>query len=263
MVDNHIHTKLCKHAEGNVFDYVEKAISLGINEISFTDHIPLPNNFDLAHRMNFDDMDTYTRWIMRAQEKYPEIKIRCGIEADFYEGFEEYTENFLSQYKFDVVIMSVHFLRHWPKGNWVFDYHFPNKSTEEIYGDYIFTLIKGINTGLFDVLGHLDIVKTPGDSLLNKNPSEVNQLLMALKKSGMAIEINTSGYRKNTGEPYPGLDWLPSIRENSIPLTIGSDAHHPDQVGLNFKSVYNKLKEENINKIVVFENRLQVERKIN
>jgi histidinol-phosphatase (PHP family) len=135
-------------------------------------------------------------------------------------------------------------------------------SNEEVYGDYLSTLIKGINTGLFDVLGHLDMVKAPGDSLLHKIPLEVNQLLLAVKKSGMAIEINTSGYRKNVGEPYPGLDWLPLIRENSIPLTIGSDAHHPDQVGLNFKSVYDKIKEEGINKLIVFENRLQFARKI-
>ena len=262
MIDNHIHTRLCKHAEGDIFDYVERAISLGIKEISFTDHIPLPHNFDLAHRMNFEDIDTYTRWVMKAKERYSEINIRYGIEADFYEGFEDYTENFLNRYDFDIVIMSVHFLRHWPKGNWVFDYHFPDKSKEEIYGDYLSTLIKGINTGLFDVLGHLDMVKTRGDSLLRKIPLEVNQLLSAVKKSGMAIEINTSGYRKNVGEPYPGLDWLPSIRDNSIPLTIGSDAHHPDQVGLNIKSVYLKLKEAGINKLVVFKNRRQSEKMI-
>jgi len=76
MIDNHIHTKLCKHAEGEVFEYVEKALILGIKEIAFTDHIPLPDNFDLAHRMQFSEIDTYTRWVRRAKEKYPEIKIR-------------------------------------------------------------------------------------------------------------------------------------------------------------------------------------------
>lgn len=262
MIDNHLHTKLCKHAEGDLFEYVERAIDQGIKEIAFTDHIPLPDSFDLAHRMKFEEFDIYTRWIMKAKEKYPEIIIRYGIEADFYEGFEEYTEKFLNQYEFDLVIMSVHFIRHWPDGNWVFDYHFPDKSKEEIYRDYLSTLIKGIQTGMFDVLGHLDMVKTPGDSLLDKIPDEANLLLQMVKKTGMAIEINTSGYRKNVGEPYPGLDWLPLIKKYSIPLTIGSDAHHPDQVGLKFKSVYNRIKDQGIKTLIVYDKRLQKDKKI-
>jgi len=262
MIDNHIHTKLCKHAEGEVFEYVEKAITLGIKEIAFTDHIPLPDNFDLAHRMQFSEIDTYTRWVRRAKEKYPEIKIRYGIEADYYEGYERFTEKFLNQYDFDIVIMSVHFIRHWPEGNWVFDYNFPDKTKEEIYKDYLSTLKMGIATGLFDIIGHLDMIKSPGDSLVDLLPDDVNDLLGVVKNSGMAIEINTSGYRKNVGEPYPGLDWLSIIREKSIPLITGSDAHHPDQVGLKFESLYKRIKEEGINKLVVYDRRLQKECKI-
>ena len=262
MIDNHIHTRLCKHAEGDVFDYVEKAIDLGITEIAFTDLIPLPNNFDLAHRMRFDEIDTYSDWVMKAKEKYPEITIRYGIEADFYEGFENFTEKFLSQYDFDIVIMSVHFIRHWPEGNWVFDYHFPNKSKEEIYKDYLSIMKRGIETGLFDVLGHSDMIKSPGDSLIQLIPNDVNELLQVVKKSGMAIEINTSGYRKNVLEPYPGLDWIPLISDNSIPLTIGSDAHHPNQVGLQFKPVYKRVKEAGIKKLIVYDKRRKMEIKI-
>ena len=81
MIDNHMHTKLCKHAEGDLFEYVEKAILKGVSEIAFTDHIPLPDNFDLAHRMRLSEMEKYARWIQQAQKIYPEITIRYGIEA--------------------------------------------------------------------------------------------------------------------------------------------------------------------------------------
>jgi histidinol-phosphatase (PHP family) len=262
MIDNHIHTKLCKHAEGDVFDYVESAINQGINEIAFTDHIPLPNDFDLAHRMHLDEFETYARWVLKAKEKYPEIKIRYGIEADFYEGFERFTEKFLDQYDFDIVIMSVHFIRHWPEGNWVFDYHFPEKSKEEIYKDYLSTVIRGVQTGLFDILGHADMIKSSGDSLINIVPDEVDILFEAIKKADMSIEINTSGYRKKVDEPYPGLDWLPLIKNKPISVTIGSDAHHPKQVGLKFKSVYQKFRDVGINKLVFYDKRLKMERKI-
>ena len=73
MIDNHLHTKLCRHAEGEVYEYVEKAISIGLKQIAFTDHIPLPNNFDLAHRMQQNEMDIYVKWIEQARNMYPEI----------------------------------------------------------------------------------------------------------------------------------------------------------------------------------------------
>ena len=106
------------------------------------------------------------------------------------------------------------------------------------------------------------MIKSPGDSLVDLLPDDVNDLLGVVKNSGMAIEINTSGYRKNVGEPYPGLDWLSIIREKSITLITGSDAHHPDQVGLKFESLYKRIKEEGINKLVVYDRRLQKECKI-
>ena len=162
MIDYHNHTKLCKHADGEIDQYVEHAISIGISEIAFTDHMPLPDNFDIEHRMSEKEMDIYIEWINQVKLKYPEIKILFGIEVDYYEGFEKYTEQFLNNYDFDLVIMSVHFLKKWPEGNWVFNYDFPQKTFDDIYKEYLQTIIKGIKTGLFDVVGHLDLVKTPG-----------------------------------------------------------------------------------------------------
>jgi histidinol-phosphatase (PHP family) len=262
MIDNHIHTKLCKHAEGELFEYVEKALLKGIKEIAFTDHIPLPDNFDLAHRMQLDEMAKYAKWVEKARIAYPEITIRFGIEADYYEGLEEYTSSFLSEFEFDLVIMSVHFIHHWPEGNWVFDYSFPEKSREEIYKDYLNTVIEGIKSGLFDVLGHVDMIKSAGDSLKRMIPQEVDTLLHTLKAQDMSIEINTSGFRKKVEEPYPGFDWLSLIKKKSISLTTGSDAHHPDQVGLQFEALYKRLRDEGFDKLVSYDKRKRRDIKI-
>ncbi|MCD4692171.1 MAG: PHP domain-containing protein, partial [Calditrichales bacterium] len=54
--DYHIHTKLCKHARGEMEEYVEQALRIGLKEIAFTDHIPLPDNFDIAHRMAYHEL---------------------------------------------------------------------------------------------------------------------------------------------------------------------------------------------------------------
>jgi histidinol-phosphatase (PHP family) len=255
MIDYHIHTKLCKHAQGEVQDYVEAAIEAGIREIAFTDHIPLPDNFDSVHRMELAQMEIYSRWIESLRVRYPEIKVRFGIEADYYEGFEEYLYRFLNNFDFDVVIMAIHFIRHWPENNWVFNYHLPDKSQEEIYREYITTVIKGLRTGLFDILGHADIIKRANYPLFSTVPAEVNRLLSEVKLAGMALEINTSGFRKTIGESYPALNWIPAAQRQNVPLCIGSDAHRPNQVALRFADVYDLLKKYQIKWLATFEKR--------
>ena len=255
MIDYHLHTKLCNHASGEVSEYVEKAIHSGLTEIAFTDHIPLPKNFDSTHRMKFFELEVYQRWIEDARDKYPEIKIRFGIEADYYAGFEEFLFRILNEFEFDLVIMSIHFLRHWPKNNWVFNYNIPGMLTNDIYDDYLNEMIKGIQTGLYDIIGHADIIKGYGDSLIKLVPNKVKEMLNAAKRHGMVLEYNTSGYRKKMLECYPGFDWLPIIQEVGLPITVGSDAHSPEQVALNFLYVYDKLQRCGIKKIARFDKR--------
>lgn len=242
MIDYHLHTKLCKHASGTVDEYVEQAINLGITEIAFTDHVPLPDMFDIEHRMTFEEMEVYQLWIDEARRRYPEMTIRFGIEADYYEGYETFIQSFLQKFDFDLVIMSVHFIYHWPKGNWVFEYDFAEKPIELIYSEYIKVLCKGVQTGLFDVVGHADMIKKPGHSLLKRIPEHTSDFLDTVQQSGMAVEINSSGYRKETGESYPGFDWLSELARRNIPICTGSDAHKPEQVGLQFKNLYRYLK---------------------
>ncbi len=255
MIDYHNHTKLCKPAEGEVYQYIEKAIELGISEIAFTDHIPLPNSFDIAHRMHQNEMNVYLELINKARQTYSEIKILFGIEVDYYEGFENYIDKFLMGYDFDMAIMSVHFVKGWPAGNWVFNYDFPDKSLAEIYKEYLYAVIKGIETGLFDVVGHIDLVKKPGLSLIDLAPDIVQDVLVKIKKAKMVLEINTSGYRRKVAEPYPGLDWIDSISKMKIPICTGSDSHSPSQVGLGFDEIYNFIYNKGIKDIAYFDKR--------
>lgn len=76
---------------------------------------------------------------------------------------------------------------------------------------------------------------------LDYNEAEVNSLLKSVKKNNMVVELNTSGMRKDVREIYPNLNILPMIKELELPITIGSDAHNPNQVGYYFKRLKNQL----------------------
>jgi histidinol-phosphatase (PHP family) len=241
MHDYHIHTSLCKHAEGEIADYIESAIEKGITEICFTDHIPMPDGFDAEHRMAPGEFEGYVEKIELIRGKYRNIPILIGIEADYVEGYEDYLEKFLSGYPFDIVIMSVHFIKKWVDKQWVFSYEYTDQTLVHQYKDYFDAVVKGIQTGLFDVVGHLDLIKRPDRPVLHSNKRDVERALEAAAQAGMSLELNTSGLRKHVNELYPSLDIVEMAVEKGIPLVFSSDAHKPGQVGDFFDDILNEL----------------------
>jgi len=237
--DYHIHTARCKHARGTMTEYVLAAQKLGLHEIAFTDHGPLPDGFDLAHRMHPGEMEAYVQDVIDLRRQFPEMKILLGIEADYLPGYTRFLESFLKSYPFDLVLMSVHFIEGWADGNWVFDYQFSGRSQQDIYREYLAVVKQGVETGLFDVVAHADLIKRANEPLLPLVREELQNLFRAIKTQNMALEINTSGSRKAIAEPYPAREIASLAVEYRLPLTFGSDAHAPEQVGLLWPEIEN------------------------
>lgn len=76
LVDYHIHTSLCNHADGTMKEYVKSSIEVGLKEMGFSDHNPLPPGYDGRFRMRSDDMNIYLDTIADLQEFFPEIRIK-------------------------------------------------------------------------------------------------------------------------------------------------------------------------------------------
>jgi histidinol-phosphatase (PHP family) len=87
-------------------------------------------------------------------------------------------------------------------------------------------------TGHFDIVGHLDLLKVFGFFPKQDIRILAKNALLAIKKANMSIELNVSGWRKPVKEAYPSASLLEVISELEIPITFGSDAHRPDQVGM-------------------------------
>ena len=177
------------------------------------------------------DLEAYFRAIRRLRGSFPELRILTGLEADYYPGFEPYLERLLADQPFDLVLLSIHFVAGWPGENWLFGYHFPDKSVAQVYREYLEALRQGIDTGLNDCVAHLDLIKRPGEPLLAHCSGEVEELLRLCARRGMSIELNTAGLRRPVAEVYPAPQILSLAVEGGIPLVTGSDAHDPEHVG--------------------------------
>jgi len=245
MFDYHLHTPFCRHASGSMEDYVTNALERKLEEICFTPHIPLPDfprgGSDL--RMAPDDLERYIDSVHKLRARFRGYTILCGIEADYYAGYEEYLNRVLSRYDFDLVLLSVHFVYSWPGNNWLFGFDFPQKKMSQVYSEYFAEIKKGIRTGLFDCVAHLDVIKQPGSPVLQNNRADIEEIFDLCRVHNMSVEINTSGLRKRIGEMYPSQDILDLIVERELPLVTSSDAHDPGSVAYDFRRLYSLLRE--------------------
>ena len=264
IVDYHTHTELCKHAQGGVEEYVQKAVDLGFAEIGCSDHAPLPGDYDDCHRMNLEEYySQYAPAVTDLIEKYQKrIQIKRGIECDFLDWASEWNSRFIAENGFDFVIGSVHFVG--PRGEEkpLFGCEYEESEIEALYEGYFLEIARSAKSGLFDIIAHCDIVKKFGAFSSKRVDELMREALSQIKKADLCIEINTSGLRKTEHETYPGEKVLALARDLKIPLTLGSDAHSPDQVGMGFDHAISLIKKYGDGKISLFDRRMRTEAKV-
>ena len=87
-------------------------------------------------------------------------------------------------------------------------------------------------------------------------------VVLGSAEADVAIEVNTSGLRKSALDLYPAFPFLAACAERGVPVTLGSDAHSPDQVGMDFDLAVGLLRRAGITEIATFEGRRRTVRTI-
>lgn len=230
MVDYHVH--VLSHGEYDysrewLSSFIDQACNQGIQEIGFSEH----NEF-------FPSVDLNIYQTMKI-ERQSDIQLKLGIEVDYIPDLENDLKRLVARPELDYTIGSVHFIDGWAFDHPDHKHEFNKRDIDEIYARYAEVLIRMVGTGLFDIVGHLDLVKIWGDRPRRKDPAYyIEPVLNAIQKSNMAVEINSAGLRKPVAEVYPAADLVKLMYERNIPITFGSDAHHPDQVGEGLHKAY-------------------------
>ncbi len=268
MIDYHTHTALCKHAVGGMEEYIESAIEKGLLEIGVSCHNPMPEGYDLEHRMTAREFDEiYKPGVKKLQEKYAgDITVKFGVEVDFYPGTESYVSDFIARHEFDYVIGSVHYLGAWPASPLIPVPMFERVAVYERYAEYFERVQQLAEAGLCDIIAHFDLVKKNGirpDTDTNGIDKSMQHALRSIKENNLCIEINTSGLRKKVAEVYPAENILRRASEYGIPLTTGSDAHKPQDVAADFDLAYAMIEKYGNGKISLFTSRNRTEVAIN
>jgi histidinol-phosphatase (PHP family) len=107
--------------------------------------------------------------------------------------------------------------------------------SDELLRHYFDALIEAVATIPADVLCHLDagLRHLPSRRFSEAHRQQIEVLLATVRRAGMALEVNTSGFDLH-GTPFPPADIIKRASELGIALIPGSDAHQPSDVGRHF-----------------------------
>lgn len=230
VLDAHLHTDQSPDSSVPIDVYAALAVERGIPEICITDHVDFDPRDPAFEYTRFDDRE---RVVRGAAERWARegVTIRFGAELTFNRRWEDDVRAHLARYRYDYTIGSVH---DWPESpywpsrvrSWV-----DGRSLDEIVEPYYAEIIAAARSGLFDTIGHLDVVKrylhpmiTAED--LARRPDLQEPALIAIAESGTALEVNSSGLRYPGEETYPSAATVVRFRElGGERVVTGSDAH--------------------------------------
>src|SRR3954469_8582706 len=112
--DYHMHTRLCRHAVGDATDLAAHAVRLGIREIGFSEHNPMP-------RDDYDDwpilqtsFDEYIEQVNTARRDHPQLTIKTALEMDYIPGMEDWIRDLAARHPWDYLIGAVHYVSNTP-----------------------------------------------------------------------------------------------------------------------------------------------------
>jgi len=243
--DYHTHTPLCLHAEGEPEQYVDAAIAAGLLEYGISDHAPVKEEtaadgslipFD-DWRMLTSQMPEYLEWIERAkQHAAGRIPIRTGMECDWLPGCESWISELRGMSGWDYLIGSVHYLADkWDFDNPAWLGKWAKTDVELAWTQYWKAYIDMADSGLFDILGHPDLIKKFGFFPDGDLTRFYEPAVDAIAAAGAIIELNTAGWHKPCAEAYPHSSFLELARDAGIDLVISSDSHAPSEVARDFE----------------------------
>jgi histidinol-phosphatase (PHP family) len=256
-LDYHVHSNISCDSRATMAEMCQAALARGITEIAFTEHFDL-HPADIC--TGYYKPDQYFENLEAARRDFgPQgLTIRAGVELGEFHRYRAEQQAVLDAWPYDFVLGSLH----WVGDESVFDVHyFSNRVPDDAAADYFTELAELARCGGFDVLAHPDVLKRTGATVyktfdLDAWQDLIRPVWQVCIDNGIGIEINTAGLRGSVGATSPTLAALRWYREmGGKLLTIGSDSHKPEHMGLGLVVALDMAREAGFTHLCRFERR--------
>ncbi len=260
LADFHIHPDYSIDAEGDIGQYCDRALKIGLGAVSFTTHYDSnPRRVEIdgfwrynGNRVRLSDsiVEKYIKDIQKAREIHNRLNLDlfCGLEIDYYPGVEEEVERLRAKFRLDFVIGSVHCLDDIAiSDESEAPSYFQRRSVGQMADDYFELLLMAARCRGFDCLGHLDYYirfgyKYYGDLMDEIEIERFDSVFNALKQRGIGIEINTSPFKTGGNAFHPSSEIIDRAISCGVAITsVGSDCHRPADLGTGIVEAYDFL----------------------
>jgi histidinol-phosphatase (PHP family) len=255
MYDYHVHTRLCNHAEGSMTAFIQHAVQRGFAEICFLDHLTITDS-PRPMTMAVAEVPLYFQAVQRLKRTYSDqIAIKAGLEIEFNPQYTELFAQLVDDFAFDVIGSSIHQLDgidivSGPIGPDAA--HADPAALAQRYLDYLDMMLA---YDYFDIICHLDLLKKYGQNLGPHFEDRLTGILSRATARPLTVEVNTSGFDHPAAEAYPSPHILTALNDAGICVTIGSDAHRPEEIGRHFAPAFERVRAAGFSHLAVFEGR--------
>lgn len=249
--DYHMHST---YSDGRCIpeDYIVPAIEAGLSELGFSDHLTLfkdPQDWNMDPEM----INSYISHLQNLRENTSGIRIKIGLEVDYFEEKEEEIRSFLDPLPLDYVIGSVHYLG--PKTVDLGPEFYEGKNIDFLFESYFEKVCKAAASGIFDIIGHCDLIRIYGYRPASDPEYHYRRLAGIMKQNNVAFEINTNGRNRPLADFYPDRKYLNVFLQEKVPVCVNSDAHMPSRIAQYFDEAYDLLRYTGYTEMAVFDKR--------
>jgi histidinol-phosphatase (PHP family) len=254
--DYHIHTHFSCDGKASMLSMCQAAVDASIPEIGLSEH------FDLHPKdpcKGFFKADEWWEELSTCRQKLGGVlTIRAGIELSEPHLHLEVVEALLQNYPWDYALGALH----WVGDELIFGEEYFKRDERSAYNDYFVELQWLVQSGLFDILAHMDAVKRYGfEHYGNFHPKDfegqIRSILQTLAYMNLALEVNTITLRRSIHETSPSkliLQWF--HEEGGRWVTLGSDAHTPEHVGAGIEQAISIVQSSGFENLASFTRRI-------
>ncbi len=281
--------EFCDHAETTLCEMLEAAVLAGYHTFGVSEHIPRPEakflyrnelerGWDVAKIER--DFDAYTLALTELADSFADrLIVLRGFEAEVVPtaSYPDRCAKFRGRTQadgrpaFDYFVGSVHYVNETQIDGTAEEC----KRALEEWGDLESLAVKYYDTVAEmaqalnpDVVGHLDLIKKTAKSLgLQSVPLDtpviaaaVDRALESVRSVGAILDLNTAGWRKGLGEPYPAPWLIKRASAMGVPFCFGDDSHRPSDVGSGITDARDYLLQNGVKSVTVLTREVDCER---
>ena len=272
--------EFCGHADGTLREILEAGVRFGYHTFGVSEHVPrVEERFLYAEETAqgwtvekiVADFERYQDALTPlAREFADRLIVLRGFECEVVPG-EKYVDLMRTCRErrlpdgtpaFDYCVGSVHYVEELQVDGPPKDFASAVRAfggLEAFAVRYYQTVVEMVDALRPDVVGHLDLIKrnviAAGLDLADLETERVRRAaraaLEAVRATGAILDMNTAGWRKGLGEPYPAPWLVRAAHAMGIGFCFGDDSHRPSEVGAGIEQAARYLQENGVNSIAI------------